>query len=127
MKRKFFKVLGAVASTLLLAFPLAAADQARPKSVEKTTHVAQSHPIAWPPETLSGTIATIDPAQHLVIIKGSGGVPYDMVVRRSTRIESGSQRLTLDQLQSDINKNVSVRFVPERSGDIARTIQIMGQ
>ena len=126
MKRRFMEALGAAACSLLLTYPLAAADQGRPKSSEKATHTAQSHPSAWPPETLSGTIMTVDPAQHLVIIRGADGVPYDMVVHRSTRIESGSQKLTLDQLTSDTNKNVSVRFVPERSGDVARTIQITG-
>ena len=61
-----------------------------------------------------------------MIVKGPAGVPFDMIVDRSTRIEAGSQRLTLDQLQSRLNDKVTVRFVPEGSGDVAQTIQVKG-
>ena len=68
----------------------------------------------------------VDPAQNLLVVKGPDGVPFDMVVRHSTRIESGGQRLMLNQLSTDQGRNVSVRFIPERSGDVARTIRIGG-
>ena len=80
----------------------------------------------WPAETLSGTIMMVDPAINTVVIQTSGGVPFDMVVGRNTRIESGDRAITLQDLQRDMNKGVSVRFVPERRGDVARTIRLNG-
>ena len=119
MGRRLFGVLGVAACSLLVAVPLLAANPAKSNSSEKAMQ-------AWPAETLAGTIMTVDPSQNLVIVKGPDGVPFDMVVSRATRIESGSQHLTLDQLKADTNRNVSVRFVPERSGDVARSIQVTG-
>ena len=52
------------------------------------------------------------------------GVPFNLIVTRNTKLESGSQRITLSDLKSDMNKNVSVHFVPEGRGDVARVIQI---
>lgn len=119
MKGRLCYVLGAAACTLMLALPLSAADQPQSKVAAKAVR-------AWPAEVLSGTIMMVDPSQNLLIVKGPDGVPFDMVVSRRTRIESGNQKLTLDQLQSDKDKTVSVRFIPERSGDVANSIQITG-
>jgi hypothetical protein len=90
---------------------------------QKLTEVQRT---AWPPETLNGTITMVDPTQHLVVVQDSSGVPFDMVVTGSTRIRSGNQRLTLGDLTSDLNKSVSLRFKPERRGDVARSIQLNG-
>lgn len=122
MRKRFFEGLGLAVCSLLLTLPMAAADNAHTKTATRKTQSRS----AWPPETLSGTIVTVDPAQKLVIVKGSDGVPFDMVLNSSTLIESGKHKLKLDQLRSSTDKSVSVRFVPERSGDIARSIQIMG-
>ncbi|HTS25745.1 MAG TPA: hypothetical protein VMH81_07715 [Bryobacteraceae bacterium] len=124
--RRAFQLLGVAACALFLAIPMTAATKAPAKNPEKATQPAQSMQTAWPPETLSGKIVSVDPAQRLVIVQTADGVPFDMVINRSTRIESGSQKLTLDQLKSDTNRNVSVRFIPERSGDVARSIQLAG-
>ena len=124
MNRTFLGMLGVVACSFLLAIPLQAANPVPAKTPHNA--IAASRENTWPAEALSGTIMTVDPAQRLVIIQTADGVPFDMVVTRSTRIEAGARELTLDQLKSDTNRNVSVRFVPERSGDIARTIQING-
>jgi hypothetical protein len=78
----------------------------------------------WPAETLSGSIVRYIPAKDLLIVKGPDGVPFDMVVNRATRVETGNQRVMLNQLSQKNGVNVSVRFVPERSGDVARTIQL---
>ena len=68
----------------------------------------------------------VDPAQHLVVVQDSSGIPFDMVVTGSTQIRSGNQKLTFGDLTSDINKNVSLHFIPERRGDVARSIQLNG-
>ena len=66
----------------------------------------------------------VDPAANLVVVKGPGGVPFDMRVTPITRITSAGERVTLKDLQQDQKKNVSVKFVPKDSGDIARSVQL---
>lgn len=81
---------------------------------------------AWPAETLSGKIMSVDPNLNVVVVKTSGGVPFDFDISRHTQIRSGGQALTIKDLATDVNKNVSVKFVPERRGDVAQTIQLNG-
>ena len=92
------------------------------KKPTKTTAVRS----AWPPETLSAKIATVDPDRKLVVLETPDQVTYDMVVNAKTRITSGNQALSLQSLTQDNNKTVSVRFIPERRGDVANSIQIGG-
>jgi len=108
-------MVGAAACALLLAVPLVAANTTRKTAARS----------AWPAETLSGTITMVDPGLKTVVVQ-TGGVPFDMVVTGNTRIESGNRAITLRDLQQDLNKGVSIRFVPERRGDVARTIQLNG-
>ncbi len=107
-------LLGAVVCWLTFLVPASAAQKA------KTARTA------WQPETLNGKIVSVDPAQKLVIVKDAAGVPFDMRVTASTRILADGQKLKLDGLKADAGKSVSVRFTPERSGDIAQSIQIAG-
>ncbi len=79
-----------------------------------------------PPETLTGKIMMIDPKSNVVVVKDSTGTTFDIVVTKATRIRAADRRLSLKDLSSDTNKPVSVQFVPERSGDIARSIQVTG-
>jgi len=120
MKTKL-SFLAAAACGLLLALPLAAAS---PAPVTATTGNSATR-TAWPPETLSGKITMVDPSQKLVVVQ-SGGVPFDLMITPRTRIESGNQAVSMQGLNSDINQNVSVRFTPERRGDVASTINIGG-
>lgn len=116
MRTKAMRALGAVAFSALLAIPLAAATK---------SSTAKAKEQAWPAENLTGTIQSVDPAQHLVVVK-SDGVPFDIVVGPSTRIESGDQTLKLGGLSPDVNKSVSIHFIPEARGDVARAIQVQG-
>jgi len=122
MKLHLLRALGISACALLLALPINAAE----KSATPTHKASSSRTLrnAWSPETLTGKIISVDPAQDLVIMQDSGGIPFDLRVTKSTHIMAGDQKLTLDKLSSDLHKDVSVRFVPERSGDVARTIHI---
>ena len=112
------------ACALLLAVSVPAATNSSENS-NKQANTAQQR-FEWPAETISGTISMVNPNLNLVVIKTADGVPFDMVVTPRTKIESGNQRVTLNDLSSDLNHNVSVRFRPEGRGDIARTIQING-
>jgi hypothetical protein len=107
MKTKL-SMLGIAASALLLAGPLVAAQN------------------SWPSETLSGKIVMVVPNQKLVVVKTHDGIPFDIDVTSHTRIKSGDRSMALKDLTQDLNKQVSVTFVPERHGDIARSIQVGG-
>ena len=102
----------------ILAFLPAAAAAVTSKPAHKTVHAV------WAAETMSGKIAMVDPQQKLVVVTDPSGTPFDLKVTHATAIRSGGERLTLQQLNSDVNHAVSVKFIPERSGDIARSIQI---
>jgi hypothetical protein len=113
------------AAALLAAIPLAAASGPAGKTnnnVTKTTAVRT----AWSPETLTGRITMVDPGRNVVVIVGQDGVPFDMVVTPKTRIQSGGHALTLQDLAGDTNMGVSVKFTPERRGDVATSIHIGG-
>jgi len=112
-----------LACACLLATAGWAAEKPKATAPEKTQAVKTTRDV-WPPETLSGKIMMIDPAKNLLIVTGPSGVPFDLVVTHATKIESGNKKLTLDALGKDLQKNISVRFVPERSGDIARSVQV---
>jgi len=120
------KLLGVAACGALMATALMAAEKPDPAHNQDAVAAKKTVRSAWPPETLSGQILMVDPAKKLVVVKGPSGVPFDMDVSASTRIRSGNQKLTLKDLASDRQKNVSVRFVPERRGDVARSIQVTG-
>jgi len=129
MTRRIFNVLGAASCAFLLALPALAANTeaaaAHKTSIHKTTADKPAR-TAWPAEALSGKIVMVDPAMHLAVVKDAGGIPFDLIVTRSTRVTSGHQTLKLSDLSSHMNKTVSVKFVPERKGDIARSIQLNG-
>jgi hypothetical protein len=122
MKTRLFTGLCGAACLALLSLPAIARDSAAAKDQNAQAEARQ----AWPAETLSGTISMVDPSQHILVVTDHNGVPFDIVVGRSTRIESGHQRLTLSELSPDINQSVTVRYVPERRGDIARTVNLNG-
>lgn len=118
-----FSTLAASACALLLAMPLAAANSTNTKA--KPTK-AQAMRAAWPPETISGKIALVDPERKLVVIQSPEGVPYDLDVTARTQIKSGDRSIVFKDLMQDVNKGVTVKMVPEHRGDIAESIRISG-
>jgi len=120
-------ILASAACALLLAIPATASNVSAAKTNKKTTQKVTTTAAmrsAWPPETLSGKIAMVDPAKKLMVVETPNGVPFDMVVTSKTRIKSGEQSLTLKDLARDKTQTVSVKYVPDRRGDIARSIRI---
>jgi len=115
-------ILAGAACALLSAIPPTAT--AKTNKNMKTAVVVKR--TVWPPETVTGQIANVDPAKTLLVVQTPDGVPYDMVVTRKTKIESGNRAITLEDLTRDRNRKVSVRFTPERRGDVARSIQMGG-
>ena len=120
-------ILATTTCALLLAFPLGAANGPAAKTnTNKNMAKTAVMRSAWAPETLSGKITMVDPAQNLMVVETPNGVNFDMIVTSKTRIKSGNQALTLKELTQDSNKTVSVKFTPERRGDVAKSIQISG-
>jgi len=120
-----FMALGAVTCAFVLSVPMAASDNPAPET-HKTTAAARTIRNAWPAETLSGSIQMVDPAANLVVVKDAGGVPFDITVTRSTRIQSGDHKLNIEDLDTQSPREVFVRFIPERGGDVAQSIQVTG-
>jgi hypothetical protein len=129
MMKARMSILASTACALLLAIPLTAANgpaaSTNNHTNKKMTATATMR-TAWTPQTLTGKIATVDPDRKLVVVKDSSGVPFDMVVTAKTRIKAGDQTITLKDLTRDMNKTVSLQYIPERSGDVAKSIRING-
>ncbi|HUP02637.1 MAG TPA: hypothetical protein VMU19_01530 [Bryobacteraceae bacterium] len=117
------------ACALCAAVPLAAA--ASTPASRKTTPPAKAGATAkkaraaWPAEKLSGKILSVD-AAHKVVVVQADQIPYDMIVTAKTQMKSGGKTVTLQDLARDKNQRISVNFVPESRGDIARTLQLGG-
>jgi len=116
----------ATACALLLAIPVTAAQRPNAKTGKTMASAPASVRSVWPPETLAGKITLVDPAAKLMVVEGPGGVPFDMVVTSKTRIESGNRALKLQDLTQRTNQSVSVKFIPERRGDVAESIRVTG-
>lgn len=125
MKRVNLSILAGTACALLLAVPLTAANAPTAKANKSKPPIAAIRS-AWPTESLSGKIMLVDPNQKLMVIETPGGVPFDVIVTVNTRMELGDRATTLGNVTQDVNKTVTVRFVPERRGDVARSIRIGG-
>lgn len=121
--QSIWNALTLVACACVLMATATAAEKPNPDVTKTKTKSIRA---AWPAETLNGKIMIVDRAQKLVIVQGPDGVPFDVLVTPSTRIKSGDQELALKDLTLDKQKSVSIRFIPERAGDIARTIQVTG-
>src|SRR5208283_274865 len=104
MRRFAIFTLSAALCVLPSAVPLTAADK---PAKTAATHSAAVRSV-WPPETLSGKISMVDPARNLVVVDDSSGIPFDMTITPRTRIESGDQALSLQDLSQYRNKSVSI-------------------
>jgi hypothetical protein len=123
MKPLMTSVLAGAVCALMLVIPMAGSD--KPPAKTSAAHSATLRS-AWPPENLSGTINMADPKEDLLVVQGPDGVPFDMTITPMTKIWSGNQRVSVQDLEQYRNKQVSVRFVPERRGDVAESIRITG-
>jgi len=123
MKRLITSILAGAVCALVLVMTAAAAD--KPPAAVSDVHSTALRS-AWPPENLSGTMVMANPKADFVVVKGPDGVPFDMTITPKTHIWSGDRKVSLENLEHYLNKQVSVRFVPERRGDVAESIRITG-
>ena len=103
----------AIGLSTILGFPVLMA------ATKTTSRPAEQR---WAAQNLNGTVQMVDPSADLLVIRDSSGVPFDIKVRPSTRIETGTTREALSQLTP--KESVSVHYIPESNGDIGRTIQV---
>jgi hypothetical protein len=122
MRKITLPALAAAALALMLVSSGIAAD--KPVKTNRTPLKTAVMRGAWTSQTLSGTLTIVDPVKKLVVIQATDGVPYDLYITHATRIRSGNQSISLRDLNRDINRNVSVKLVPERHGDIATSIRV---
>jgi hypothetical protein len=114
-------ILTALAAVAMVCIPATCATAANTKVTKTAQH---SNNQMWRLETLSGKITMVEPALKLIVVQDSSGVPFDIKVSSSTRIKSANGMLSLRDLNSDVNRVASVKFVPESRGDIAKTINV---
>lgn len=75
-------------------------------------------------ETVSGTLAMVVTDKKLVVLTGTGGVPYNFKVTGSTRIKVDGKKAKLDELAGLGKRAVTVKFLPVRAGNIAQSIEV---
>jgi outer membrane lipoprotein-sorting protein len=108
-------ILAMTALALLgLAAPVA---QAKEKAGAKTTEKAAKL------ETLTGTLSMVIPGKKLVVVKDSSGVPFDFKAAGAA-IQVGGKKAKLEDLNSATNKQVTVKFIPLRSGNVAKSVEV---
>lgn len=77
-------------------------------------------------ETLSGTVAMVDSTNHVLVLTGSNGVPYDFRVTRATRIMISGKKASFGELAEQSNHSASVQFVPRSNGNFAESVTVGG-
>jgi len=117
---RYFLTLALPVVVVLVSFAALAQEQTQ----EAAAAPAQASGVLGPAETLTGKILMVVPDKDLLIVESDRGVPYNFVIRRSTRITAGGERLKLADLQNRVGEKVSVRFVPTRNGNIARSVEV---
>jgi hypothetical protein len=122
MKKTATLTLAGAFCAMLPAIPAAAAGLSVKPSPAHSTPMQR----VWPAETLSGKIAMVDPAEKLVVVQDASGVPFDIVITPRTHIQCGDRALYFEDLTGYRNKSVSIKFVPERRGDVAESVRIGG-
>ncbi len=109
-------IIAVAAGAMLMALPMNAAETTKPVAKKSAVQAA------WPPETLSGKIISV--ANNMVVVKTSDGIPFDFDLTRHTQIKAGDHSVAIRDLTADVNKDVSVKFIPEGRGDVAESIHI---
>ncbi len=115
MKKLSIAILATASCALLLAMPAAVAEKPAP-AAKKTAHAAAMRRNAWPAETMTGKIESVNSDEHMVIVEGANDVPFDMIVTAKTRITYGERRITLQDLAKDQSKTATIISSSYRSG-----------
>lgn len=77
------------------------------------------------PETIKGTLSLVELNKGIIVVTDPSGVPFDFKLAHA-KIEVNGSRAKATALQTETGKQVSVEFLPLRSGDVAQRI-VVGQ
>ncbi len=129
MKKSMLSILAVCLFVCMGAIGVAAQEAGKPSQAAE-----EAQPTAAPErkakaafgkaETISGTISIVDKDKKLVVLTGSGGVPYNFKITRSTRIQIAGKKAKLDDLAGQTNKQASVKFLPLRTGNAAQSVEV---
>jgi hypothetical protein len=127
MKKTLLSVLTLTLFVFLGMTSLAAQEAEKPEAdtASKAAAGEKKAKADWSkPETLSGTIALVKSDDKLLVVTSSAGVPYDFKVTGATKIKIGDKKGKLDDLAGSTNKQASVAYLPTRTGNVARSIDV---
>jgi ABC-type amino acid transport substrate-binding protein len=119
LKRKAGGWILSLAAIAMLGFGVSVAPAAQgeaPKAESPKASAAKA-------ETLTGTLTIVQADKKLVVVTNSSGIPFSFKVT-GTRITVNGQKAKLADLSSQTNKQATVKYVPSRSGNVAKTIEI---
>lgn len=126
MKKLLFLILSGLVLSFMIVPSALAQEAAKPKAAAEKKAAAAEKPKAEfaKAETISGTLQMVAADKKIVVVTGSAGTPFDFKVTGATRIKVAGKKAKLDELASQTNKAVSVKFLPTRSGNVAQSIEI---
>jgi len=75
-------------------------------------------------ETITGTVSMVVPDKGTIVVNSASGVPYNFKVNRATRIKIAGQKAKLADLQGQTGKAATVKFLPLRTGNLARSVDV---
>jgi hypothetical protein len=75
-------------------------------------------------EKISGTLFLVDASQDQIFVKGSDNTPYAFKITKRTKIEMNNQKVALADLSQQVQKPVTITFVPKSEGNFAQHVQV---
>lgn len=128
MKKTLLSVLILALFAFLGVASLAAQEAEKPaaEAAPKATTAKKAMANWSKPETLSGSIVLVKADDKLVVVSSSAGIPYDFKVSGGTKIKVGDKAGKLDDLAGATGKQATVNYVPTRTGNVAKSIEVGG-
>lgn len=66
----------------------------------------------------------VDTDKKMLVVKDSDGVPLNFSLLKGTKITMGGKKAAMSDLSGASGKQVSVKFVPTRKGNSAKSVDI---
>ena len=120
MKKIFFLLVASLILTYTAISPAFAQEKATKPEAPATTEKAKAPAVKA--ETIAGTLQSI--TGKVVVVTNSNGIPFDFVVNGATKIKVGGNKAKLADLSGSTGKSVSVKFLPEKTGNLAQSIEV---
>lgn len=95
-------------------------------NAQPRSSAAEANWNSFRPETIQGTISMVVAKKKLVFVTASGGVSYDFLVTKKTKVEIGGRPSACKQLIGQAGKPATVTFVARPKGNFAQSISVSG-